>query len=226
MVGQDALKMADTYNREVGITGIVLTKLDGDSRGGAALSARAVTGRPIKFAGVGEKLTALEPFHPDRMVSRILGMGDVLSLIEKAETAIDQEKAMELERKIRTADFTLEDFLEQMDSVQKMGPLEDIMGMIPGMAGNPAMKNLQLDEKQMGRVKAIIHSMTSEERANPRIIKGSRRKRIAKGSGVEVADVNRLLKQFKMVKKMMKQVSDMGRSGKMRGGLKLPFPMG
>ena len=226
MVGQDALKMADTYNQEVGITGIVLTKLDGDSRGGAALSARAVTGRPIKFAGVGEKLTALEPFHPDRMVGRILGMGDVLSLIEKAETAIDQEKALELERKIRTSDFTLEDFLEQMDSVQKMGPLEDIMGMLPGMAGNPALKNMQLDTKQMGRVKAIIHSMTPEERANPKMIKGSRRKRIAHGSGVEVADVNRLLKQFKMVKKMMKQVSDMGRSGRGMKGMKLPFPMG
>lgn len=226
MVGQDAFKMADTYNQEVGIDGIILTKLDGDSRGGAALSARAVTGRPIKFVGVGEKLSALEPFHPDRMVSRILGMGDVLSLIEKAEFAMDEEKALELERKIRTADFDLDDFLEQMDQVQKMGPLEDILGMIPGMGQNPALKNIQVDEKQMGRIKAIIQSMTPRERQDPRLLNAGRRKRIALGSGSEVADVNRLMKQFEMVKKMMKQMSDIGKAG--RGGkmpFKMPFPV-
>lgn len=225
MVGQDALKMADTYNKEVGISGIILTKLDGDSRGGAALSARSVTGKPIKFAGVGEKLSALEPFHPDRMVSRILGMGDVLSLIEKAEGAIDKDKVAELERKIRTQDFTLEDFLDQMESVQKMGPLEDIVGMIPGMAQNPALKNINLDGKEMAQVKAIIHSMTPDERRNPKLLNASRRKRISNGSGTSVSDVNRLMKQFKMVKKMMKQMTDMTRGGKVKGGFKLPFPI-
>ncbi len=223
MVGQDAFRMADTYNQKVGITGIVLTKLDGDSRGGAALSARAVTGKPIKFAGVGEKLEALEPFYPERMASRILGMGDVLSLIEKAESAIDEEKAKELERKIRHDDFTLEDFLEQMNQVQKMGPLEDILGMIPGLSSG-ALKNIEVDERQLERVKAIIYSMTPEERANPKILNASRRKRIAKGSGTTVADVNRLIKQFNMMKKMMKQLSDMSR-GRHRGNIRIPFPM-
>ena len=222
MIGQDAVTMADSFNKTVGIDGIVLTKLDGDARGGAALSVRHVTGKPIKFVGIGEKLSALEPFHPDRMASRILGMGDVLSLIEKAEMTFDQDQAKELEKKIRTQDFSLDDFLVQMDQVQKMGPLEDLMGMMPGFAGNPAMKNIQVDQSQMNRIKAIIQSMTGEERANPKILNASRRKRIAKGSGSEVADINRLMKQFKMVKKMMKQVADMGK-GKHHGVMKMPF---
>jgi signal recognition particle subunit SRP54 len=225
MVGQDAFRMADTYNKEVGIDGIIMTKLDGDSRGGAALSAKAVTGKPIKFVGVGEKLTALEPFYPDRIASRILGMGDVLSLIEKAEGAIDEEKAAELEKKIRSADFTLEDFLEQMDQVQKMGPLEDIIGMIPGMGQHPGLKNMQLDHKQLARVKAIIHSMTPEERNNPKVLNASRRKRIAKGSGTEVSDINRLMKQFDMLRDMMKQFSDMGKGKRGKMPFKIPFPV-
>lgn len=225
MVGQDAFQMADAYNKQVGIDGIVLTKLDGDSRGGAALSAKAVTGKPIKFAGVGEKLDAFETFHPDRMASRILGMGDVLSLIEKAETAIDQEKVMELEQKIRRAEFTLDDFLEQMEQVQQMGPMEDILGMIPGLGQSPALKNMPIDEKQIGRVKAIIQSMTRKERANPKLLNASRRKRIARGAGVSVSDVNRLIKQFNMVKKMMKQFSGMAKGGRAKVPFKFPFPM-
>ncbi|MFP4497723.1 MAG: signal recognition particle protein [Vulcanimicrobiota bacterium] len=224
MVGQDAFKMADTYNKEVGISGIVLTKLDGDSRGGAALSAKAVTGKPIKFVGTGEKLNALELFYPDRMVSRILGMGDVLGLIEKAESAFDQEQAEKFEKKLRKAQFTLEDFLEQMDQVSKMGSLDEILGMMPGMANNPAFKNMQFDEKQMGRVKAIIQSMTHDERVNPKLLNASRRKRIANGSGTTVSDVNKLIKQFNMAKKMMKQFSDMARGGH-HGKMKIPFPM-
>ena len=222
MIGQDAVTMADSFNKTVGIDGIVLTKLDGDARGGAALSVRHVTGKPIKFVGMGEKLTALEPFHPDRMASRILGMGDVLSLIEKAEMTFDQDKAMELEKKIRTQDFSLDDFLQQMEQVQKMGSLEDLMGMMPGLAGNPAMKNIQVDNKQLGRIKAIIQSMTMNERNDPKLLNASRRKRIAKGSGCEVADINRLMKQFKMVKKMMKQLSGMA-GNKHHGPMKIPF---
>ncbi|MCE1247708.1 MAG: signal recognition particle protein [Firmicutes bacterium] len=222
MIGQDAVTMADSFNKAVGVDGIILTKLDGDARGGAALSVRAVTGKPIKFVGVGEKLAALEPFHPDRMVSRILGMGDVLTLIERAEQSFDQEKAIELEKKIRSQDFTLEDFLEQMEQVKKMGSLQDIMGMMPGMAGNPQLKNLEFDEKQIARIKAIILSMTHEERVNPKVLNASRRKRIAKGSGMEVADINRLMKQFDMVKKMMKSITDLEK-GKHRGIAKMPF---
>lgn len=222
MIGQDAVTMAKSFNESIGIDGIVLTKLDGDARGGAALSVRAVTGKPIKFVGVGEKLSALELFHPDRMASRILGMGDMLSLIEKAEMTIDKEKAMELEKKIRTQDFTLEDFLEQMEQVQKMGPLEDLMGMMPGVAQSPALKNMQVDEKQIGRIKAVIQSMTPEERNNPKILNAKRRKRIARGSGSNVSDVNRLIKQFHMVRKMMKQITGMEK-GKHRGKLKIPF---
>ncbi len=222
MIGQDAVTMADSFNKTVGIDGIVLTKLDGDARGGAALSVRHVTGKPIKFVGMGEKLAALEPFYPDRMASRILGMGDVLSLIEKAEMTFDQDKAMELEKKIRTQDFSLDDFLQQMEQVQNMGPLEDLMGMMPGFAGNPALKNIQVDSKQLGRIKAIIQSMTMNERNEPKLLNASRRKRIAKGAGCEVADINRLMKQFQMVKKMMKQISGMS-SGKHHGPMKIPF---
>lgn len=222
MIGQDAVTMADSFNKSVGIDGIVLTKLDGDARGGAALSVKEVTGKPIKFVGMGEKLTALEPFHPDRMASRILGMGDVLSLIEKAEQSMDQEQAQELERKIRSQELGLDDFLDQMEQIQKMGPLEDLIGMMPGVGQNPAMKNLQLDEKQMGRVKAIIQSMTKDERSNPKILNASRRKRIASGAGCQVADINRLIKQFDMVKKMMKQLTGMDK-GRMKGKMKLPF---
>ncbi|MCD4784189.1 MAG: signal recognition particle protein [Candidatus Eremiobacteraeota bacterium] len=222
MIGQDAVTMAKSFNESIGIDGIVLTKLDGDARGGAALSVRAVTGKPIKFVGVGEKLSALELFHPDRMASRILGMGDMLSLIEKAEMTIDKEKAMELEKKIRTQEFTLEDFLEQMEQVQKMGPLEDLMGMMPGVAQSPALKNMKVDEKQIGRIKAVIQSMTPEERNNPKLLNAKRRKRIARGSGSDVSDVNRLIKQFHMVKKMMKQFTGMEK-GKHRGKLKIPF---
>lgn len=222
MIGQDAVTMAESFNNTVGVDGIVLTKLDGDARGGAALSVKAVTGKPIKFVGMGEKLSALEPFYPDRMASRILGMGDMLSLIEKAEGAFDQEQAKELERKIRTQDFTLEDFLGQMEQISKMGSLQDLMGMMPGMGQNPAMKNLEIDETQIGRVKAVIQSMTHDERVDPRILNASRRKRIAAGSGNTVADVNRLVKQFNMVKKMMKQFSGMEK-GKHRGMMKIPF---
>jgi len=222
MIGQDAVTMAKSFNESVGIDGVILTKLDGDARGGAALSVRAVTGKPIKFVGVGEKLSALELFHPDRMASRVLGMGDVLGLIEKAEMTIDKEKALELEKKIRTQEFTLEDFLDQMEQVQKMGPLEDLMGMMPGISQSPALKNIQVDEKQIGRIKAIIQSMTPGERNNPKILNAKRRKRIARGSGSTVSDVNRLIKQFHMVRKMMKQLADMEK-GKHRGKLKIPF---
>ncbi len=220
MTGQDAVNVADNFDQRLDIDGIVLTKMDGDARGGAALSIKAVTGKPIKFAGTGEKLADLETFHPDRMASRILGMGDVLSLIEKAEESIDKEKAAQLEEKLRKNEFTLEDFMEQMDQVRNMGPMDELLGMLPGMGGAKQLKNLQVDDKQLDHIEAIISSMTPEERRDPDIINGSRRKRIAQGSGTKIQDVNRLLKQFRQTKKMMKQLN----SGKMgKGGFKMPF---
>lgn len=224
MTGQDAVNVAESFNADLGLDGVILTKLDGDARGGAALSIKAVTGCPIKYAGMGEKLEALEPFHPDRMASRILGMGDVLSLIEKAQTSFDLEQAKEMERKMRKDDFNLDDFLDQMQQVKKLGPLEDILGMLPGMGNLKQMKDVKIDEKELGRVEAIIRSMTRKERLNPQIINGSRRKRIAAGSGARIQDVNKLLKQFEEARKMMKRFKDMQKSGrKFLGGMKLPF---
>ncbi|MCG8514047.1 MAG: signal recognition particle protein [Halanaerobiales bacterium] len=222
MTGQDAVNVAQNFDQTLGIDGVILTKLDGDARGGAALSIKAVTGKPIKFVGMGEKMDALEAFHPDRMSSRILGMGDVLSLIEKAEANMDLQKALSLEEKLRQNEFTLEDFIEQMEQVRNMGPLDQILGMIPGIAGANQLKNLQVDEKQLDHIAAIINSMTPQERRSPEIINGSRRKRIARGSGTSIQEINRLLKQFKQTKKMMKQFSDMS-NGKMKGLRKLPF---
>ncbi len=224
MTGQDAVNVADSFNQKLGIDGIILTKLDGDTRGGAALSTKAVTGKPVKFAGIGEKLSDMEPFYPDRMASRILGMGDVLSLIEKAQTAFDEKKARELEKKLRTQQFTLDDFLDQLQQLKNMGPLNQVLGMMPGM-NNKALKDVQVDEKQMVYVEAIIQSMTKQERTNPSIINASRRQRIAKGSGTSIQQVNRILKQFESVKKMMKMFSNpkamKGLKG--MGGMKLPF---
>ena len=206
MTGQDAIKSAGEFNARVGVTGVVLTKLDGDARGGAALSVVSVVGVPIAFVGSGERLEDLEPFHPERVVSRVLGMGDVLSLIEKAEAAIDLDDAAKLEEKLRRNEFTLEDFRDQLRTIKKMGPLESIMGMLPGMGG---MKMPDVDPKQMARVEAIIGAMTPDERRRQHIINGSRRKRIAKGSGTSVEDVNRLLKQFVQMQKMLKQLGGM-----------------
>jgi len=222
MTGQEAVNVAKAFNDLLDVTGVVLTKLDGDARGGAALSVRYVTGKPIKFIGTGEKLDMIELFHPERMASRILGMGDVLSLIEKAEAVIDQKKAAEMEKKIREATFTLDDFLEQMHQLRKMGNLEQLISMIPGVKPG-ALKDVNMDENQMKRVEAIILSMTAKERFNPDIINGSRRRRIALGSGTSVEDVNRLLKQFDQMKKIMKQMSS--GAGKRRGlfGMKMPF---
>ncbi len=204
MTGQDAVNVAKSFNDLLDITGVVLSKMDGDTRGGAALSIRYVTGKPIKFIGVGEKIDALEPFYPDRIASRILGMGDVLSLIEKAEKSFDEKKAIELERKMRENEFTLEDYLEQFAQVRNMGSLDQLMGMLPGM-NKAAMKDVKIDEKQLDRTEAIIRSMTPSERENPDIINPSRKRRIAAGSGVGVDEVNRLLKQFDQTKKLMKQ---------------------
>jgi signal recognition particle subunit SRP54 len=221
MTGQDAIKSAGEFNRRVGVTGVVLTKMDGDARGGAALSVVGVVGVPIAFVGSGERLQDLEPFHPDRVVSRVLGMGDVLSLIEKAEEAVSVEDAEKLERKIRTDDFTLEDFRDQLRTIKKMGPLEQILGMLPGMGQlkQLAANREAVDDKQLARVEAIINSMTAKERRNHALINGSRRKRIAKGSGTSVEEVNRLLKQFVQMKKMLKQLGGMAGLGKKRGGL-------
>ena len=213
MTGQDAIKSAGEFNRRVGVTGVVLTKIDGDARGGAALSVVSVVGVPIAFVGSGEQLDDLEPFYPDRIVSRVLGMGDVLSLIERAEAAIDRDDAAKLEQKIRANEFTLEDFRDQLRTIRKMGPLEQIMGMLPGMGSLKALSENKPDEKQLGRVEAIIGSMTPEERRKQHIINGSRRKRIAKGSGTSVEDVNRLLKQFVQMQKMMKQLGGMAGLG-------------
>lgn len=224
MTGQDAVNVSDSFNQKLGVDGVVLTKLDGDTRGGAALSVKAVTGKPIKFAGLGEKLSDIEPFFPDRMASRILGMGDVLSLIEKAQEAYDEKKAIELEKKMRTMQFTMEDLLDQMQQMKKMGPLGDLLGMMPGVDAK-ALKNIDVDEKKMARTEAIIKSMTRKERIDPSILNGSRRKRIAAGSGTTIQEVNQLVKQFEEMKKMMKMMSDMGKKGK-KGGMgkfKLPF---
>ncbi|MGG1685317.1 signal recognition particle protein [Pseudalkalibacillus sp. NRS-1564] len=223
MTGQDAVNVAESFNDALDITGVILTKLDGDTRGGAALSIKSVTDKPIKFAGMGEKLDALEPFHPERMASRILGMGDVSTLIEKAQTSVDEDKAKELEKKMRTMSFTFDDFLDQLGQVRNMGPLDELMDMIPGM-NKKAMKNVSVDEKQIGRVEAIIQSMTTREKEEPDLINASRKKRIAVGSGTSVQDVNRLLKQFDEMKKMMKQMTNMSKGGKKKGkGMNFPF---
>jgi signal recognition particle subunit SRP54 len=221
MTGQDAIKSAGEFNRRVGVTGVVLTKMDGDARGGAALSVVGVVGVPIAFVGSGERLQDLEPFHPDRVVSRVLGMGDVLSLIEKAEEAVSLEDAEKLEEKIRLDDFTLEDFRDQLRTIKKMGPLEQILGMLPGMGNlkQLAANREAVDDKQLSRVEAMINSMTPKERRNHAMINGSRRKRIAKGSGTSVEEVNRLLKQFVQMKKMLKQLGGMAGLGKKRGKL-------
>jgi signal recognition particle subunit SRP54 len=208
MTGQEAVSVAESFADTVGIDGVVLTKLDGDARGGAALSVKEVTGKPILFAGVGEKLVDFEPFHPDRMAGRILGMGDVLTLIEKAEASFDEEQAVKAAAKLKKGSFTLEDFLEQMQQIKKMGPLQNIIGMIPGMPKE--LKNTQIDDKELGKVEAIIRSMTPQERNDTTIINGSRRLRIAQGSGTTTQDVNALLKQFKMVQGMMKQMAGAG----------------
>ena len=223
MTGQDAVTVAESFNNDLGIDGLIVTKLDGDARGGAVLSVKAVTGRPVKFVGMGEKLDALEPFHPDRMASRILGMGDVLSLIEKAQAVFDAEDAAKLEKKLRKEEFTLEQFLEQMQQVKKLGSLESILGMLPGMGNiSQKLKDANVDEKELDRVEAIIRSMTLAERRNPNIINGSRRKRIATGSGTRVQDVNKLLKNFEQSKKMMKKIKGMNKFAS-KGGFKLPF---
>ena len=223
MIGQDAVNVASTFNELLDITGVILTKLDGDTRGGAALSVRHVTGKPIKFVGTGEKLDMIEPFYPDRMASRILGMGDVLSLIEKAEQAFDEKKAAELEEKIRKQTFTLDDYLDQFSQIKKMGSMEQLMGMIPGIKPSQA-QDVKIDEKLMARTEAIIKSMTKLEREKPEIINANRKKRIAAGSGTTVEDVNRLLRQFEQIRKMMKQLSGMNpkKMGKL-GKMKIPF---
>lgn len=220
MTGQDAVNVAEVFNEKLGIDGIIITKLDGDTRGGSALSVRAVTGKPIKFVGMGEKLEDLEPFYPDRMASRILGMGDVLSLIEKAQQAYDENQAAELEKKMRTQDFNLEDFLNQMQQIKKMGPLKDLMGMIPGM-NKINLDEVNVDEKAMAHIEAIIQSMTLQERRNPDILNGSRKRRIAKGCGRSIQEINKLLKQFEEMKKMMKMMTDMTKGKK--GKFNLPF---
>lgn len=226
MTGQDAVNVAKSFHAELGLTGVIMTKLDGDTRGGAALSVKAVTGCPIKFIGTGEKLEALEPFHPDRMASRILGMGDVLSLIEKAEASFNQEKARELEKKLRKQEFTLEDYIDQIKQVRSMGTLDQILGMIPGLGGAKQLKKLQneFDEKEFVYIEAIINSMTPGERQNPSIINGSRRRRIARGSGTSVQDVNRLLKQFEQTRRMMKQFSELGAGKNPRKLKSFKFP--
>ncbi|MFC7320419.1 signal recognition particle protein [Halobacillus campisalis] len=221
MTGQDAVNVAESFDDQLDITGVLLTKLDGDTRGGAALSIKAVTGKPIKFAGMGEKLDQLEPFHPERMASRILGMGDMLTLIEKAQTQVDEKQAKDMESKMRNATFTFEDFLEQMDQVKNMGPLDELINMIPGANKMKGLQNASFDDKQIVHVEAIIQSMTKKERQDPSLMNASRKKRIAKGSGRSVSEVNRLLKQFEDMKKMMKQMSNTkGKKGK---GMKFPF---
>ncbi|MFO7918470.1 MAG: signal recognition particle protein [Anaerolineae bacterium] len=206
MTGQEAVSVADEFNNRLGLTGLILTKVDGDARGGAAISVRSVTGVPIKFLGVGERLTALEQFHPDRLASRILGMGDILTLIERAESTITEEQARKMEKKLRSAQFTLEDFQEQLGAVKEMGPLEELMGMVPGFQQLKGKVSSDVTDKALDATEAIINSMTIEERRNPRIINGSRKRRIAKGSGTSVQEVNQLLRQFKQMQQMMKQV--------------------
>ena len=228
MTGQDAVKVAETFNSYLDITGVILTKVDGDARGGAALSIRKVVDKPIKFVSVGEKMDQLETFHPDRMASRILGMGDVLSIIEKAQDAFDEKQALELQKKLKTQDFNLEDFLAQLQQMKNMGPLDEILEMVPGIGGKKKLKGLKIDEKELVYTEAIIQSMTKKERMNPSIINGSRRKRIAAGSGTSVQRVNALLKQYEEMKKMMKKFQALG-AGKKKGGFggmggfKLPF---
>jgi signal recognition particle subunit SRP54 len=221
MTGQDAVNIAKAFDEALGIGGVILTKTDGDARGGAALSIKAVTDKPIKFIGVGEKLDQLEPFHPERMASTILGMGDVLTLIEKAQATVDEKKAVELERKLRKSQFTLEDFRDQMVQIRKMGSLSDILKMIPGVGGSKQLKNLEVDDRELVRIEAIINSMTPEERRRHALINGSRRKRIAGGSGTSIQDVNRLLKNYTQVMKMMKKLNKSGMRGFSRG--MLPF---
>ncbi|MEZ7790819.1 signal recognition particle protein [Niallia circulans] len=223
MTGQDAVNVAGSFNEQLGLTGVVLTKLDGDTRGGAALSIRSVTNTPIKFVGLGEKMDALEAFHPERMASRILGMGDVLSLIEKAQINVDEEKARELEKKMKSDSFTFDDFLDSLSQVRSMGPLDELLKMMPGANKIKGLNNMKVDEKQISHVEAIIKSMTKQEKEHPEIINSGRRKRIAKGSGRTVPEVNRLLKQFDDMKKMMKQMTNMGQKGKKKGKFKLPF---
>ena len=224
MIGQDAVNVAKTFDELLEVTGVILTKLDGDTRGGAALSIRTVTGKPIKFIGVGEKLDAIEPFYPDRMASRILGMGDVLSLIEKAEQAYDEKKAMELEKKIRESTFTLDDYLEQFAQIRSMGSLESLAGMMPGMKPG-ALKDAKIDEKAIAHTEAIIKAMTPREREKPDILNASRKKRIAAGSGTTVEEVNKLLRQFDQMRALMKQFSDPKKLAKMgrHGKIKMPF---
>ena len=223
MTGQDAVTVADTFNKDLGLTGLVVTKLDGDARGGAVLSVREVTGCPVKFVGMGEKLDALEPFYPDRMASRILGMGDILSLIDKIKDTTDLAKALEMEKKLKKDEFTLEQFLEQMQQIKKLGSLDTILGMIPGMGGiSQKLREANVDEKEFARVEAIIRSMTPKERQKPEIINGSRRKRIAAGCGMKVQDVNRLLKNFDDSKKLMKKMQGMAKFAS-KGGKMLPF---
>ncbi len=225
MTGQDAVNVAEMFNDKIGIDGVILTKLDGDTRGGAALSIRAVTGKPILYVGMGEKLSDLEQFYPDRMASRILGMGDILTLIDKAQADFDEDKARELEKKIKKAEFDFNDFLEQMQQIKKMGGIGDILKMMPGMPGMGGnLKDVDIDENAISGVEAIIYSMTKAERSNPDILNPSRKKRIAKGAGVDISEVNKLVKQFEQMKKMMKQFSGMmGGKGAKRGKFKLPF---
>jgi len=222
MTGQDAVNVAKSFDERLGLDGVILTKLDGDTRGGAALSIKAVIGKPIKFVGMGEKLDDLEPFHPNRMASRILGMGDILTLIEKAQASIDEKKAQELEKKLREQQFTLEDFLDQLQQIKKMGSLTDIVGMLPGVNVQKLSAAGALNEKELVKTEAIIQSMTPEERRNPSIINASRRKRIAMGSGTTIQDVNRLLRSFEQFKQMMKQMSNIEKAMK-RGRFKFPF---
>lgn len=223
MTGQDAVNAASAFDEALGIDSVLMTKLDGDARGGAALSIRAVTGKPIKFVGMGEKLDAIEPFYPDRMASRILGMGDVLTLVEKAQDAFDEKQAAALEKKLRAGKMTLTDFLEQLRQIKNMGNIQDVMGMLPGM-DKKALANAKVDEKAFARLEAIILSMTEKERSNPEIIKYSRKKRIAAGCGLKIEDVNRLLKQFDQMQRMMKQFSSPGAVKKMkRSGFKFPY---
>ena len=226
MTGQDAVNVAKTFDEKLNIDGVILTKLDGDTRGGAALSIKAVTGKPILYAGMGEKLSDLEVFHPDRMASRILGMGDILSLIEKAEAQIDEDKAKEMEKKFKKAEFDFNDYLEQMQQMKKMGGLSSLLGMLPGMGMN-LPSDIDIDDKALGKIEAIIYSMTLEERTRPSIINPSRKKRIANGAGVDISEVNRLIKHFEQGKKMMKKMSGMMSGKKGRKGLfgKMPFGM-
>ena len=215
MLGQDSVNVASTFNKELDISGVILTKLDGDTRGGAALSIKAICGKPIKYIGIGEKITDIEPFHPDRMASRILGMGDVLTLIEKAQNAISEEDALKMAKKMKENSFDLEDYLEQLSNMKKMGSMKDMLDMIPGMSRQLKGQDLNVDERQLEKTKAIILSMTMKERRNPSILNASRRRRIAKGSGTQVQDVNRLLNQFEQTKQMMKRISS--------GKFKFPF---